>query len=694
MKYKPDSFYRAYVQKLTRTRLILFLALGLVAAPVVESADLALNPSAVFFHLFRFAIFGLTGLAFYLLKFRRTFSSGNLFFFGYFTFLLPSLFMSSYFLERQIGTELYDSGFYLILLSFSLVMPWDLKKSLSVFVSIYLISLASEWSRWHGDFPLLFLPRHLMKGSAILIASVAGYFQERLRFREFTSRSELTESKKEIEAAKNRIEEAYRELKESDKIKTDFFANVNHEIRTPLTLILLPLEMALNREYGELSPGLQKSMATVRTNALRLLNLINGLLDLAKTDAGKMELFQKKQDLKILVQGIVSSLSLIADRKNIKLTLTAKGPIPEFFFDREKIERTFINLISNALKFTDSEGKIDVSLEVNGDLLEARVSDSGIGIPESAFDKIFKRFVQMDSSTNRRYQGTGLGLTLCKEFVELHGGAIRVESRVNEGSTFIFTLPLRREAEEGDRRADRRAKENETRSKRRNEDLAKNLSIAALYESVELIYGGEHSGTLKRQEEGKKVILVVEEHFQLREFIRLSLEKEYDVITAGDGAEGLERVRSVLPDLVISDLMMPCMDGIQLCREMQAFSLTRHIPVILLTAKTDISLKMKALEEGVTEYISKPFYAEELLTRIRSIFKIKALEDETLRLKTMSGDVKKAIEILASLRERPAPESWIGRLQQVQNILESAARDAEKDRLPANSPSRFGSPHS
>jgi signal transduction histidine kinase/DNA-binding response OmpR family regulator len=683
---KFSDIYDEYIRDLTVSRVKFFLMLGMIIIPIIGTIDFVTNPSRQYFHALRFGISFIFGFILFLFfKSGRT-ARKNIFLLGYLSSLLPAMMIGSYILSPDGNMSSYDGGFYLILLAFCLIMPWSLKRSIGVYLSIYLVFLLPGLANRSAANFLVFLQHHLFMISAVIIASTASYFHEQLRFKEFKSSFDLKESRKEMESAKNEIEKAYRDLKEADQIKTDFFTNVNHELRTPLTLILLPLEMALNKEYGELSPLLQKSMSTVRTNALRLLNLINGLLDLAKTDAGKMELYRKRHDLKLIVQGIISSLSLIADRKNIRLIFLSETSIPEFYFDREKIERTFINLISNALKFTDPEGNIEVRLEVKEGFLEARVKDTGIGIPPTAFEKVFKRFVQIDSSSSRKYQGTGLGLTLCKEFVELHGGEIRVESELGEGSTFIFTLPLLMQLpEEGDP-IERRSREMETNIKRRSEDLTKNLSISALYESIDLTKPMEiyESSESENDSLEKYQVLVVEEHAQMREYIRLTLQKEYRVLTAQNGVDALEKIRKFLPDLVISDLMMPQKDGYQLCQEMRESKEMRQIPVILLTAKAEISSKMKALKEGATEYLSKPFHSEELLARVRSLFRLMELEKENLQSKRMAAMVLMISGVIHEINSQDSTlemvQNGIDRIGEIINHFK-AANDPRSLRL-------------
>lgn len=681
---KFSDLYDEYIRDLTVSRVKFFLMLGMMIIPIIGTVDFVTNPSRQYFHVLRFGISFIFGFILFLFFKYDQGTRKNIFLLGYLSSLLPAIMMGSYLLSSDGSSSSYDGGFYLILLAFCLIMPWSLKRSIGVYLSIYLVFLLPGLANRNTGNLLIFVQHHLFMISAVMIASTASYFHEQLRFKEFKSSFELKESRKEMESAKNEIEKAYRELKEADQIKTDFFTNVNHELRTPLTLILLPLEMALNKEYGELSPPLQKNISTVRTNALRLLNLINGLLDLAKTDAGKMELYRKRHDLKLIVQGIISSLSLIADRKSIKLILLAETPVPEFYFDREKIERTFINLISNALKFTDPEGHIEVLLEAKEGFLEARVKDTGIGIPHTAFEKIFKRFVQIDSSSSRKYQGTGLGLTLCKEFVELHGGKIRVESQLGEGSTFIFTLPLLLQMPEEGEPVERRSRELETNVKRRSEDLTKNLSMSALYESIDLTKPEEIAENAGNESQEKYQILIVEEHAQMREYIRLTLQKEYRVLTAQNGAEGLEKIRKFLPDLVISDLMMPQKDGYQLCKEMRESEEMRQIPVILLTAKSEISFKMKALKQGATEYLSKPFHSEELLARVRSLFRLIELEKENMQSKKMAAMVLMISGVIHEINsQEPTPEIVQNGIERIGQIIDhfNAADDQRLPRL-------------
>jgi len=248
-------------------------------------------------------------------------------------------------------------------------------------------------------------------------------------------------SQRNLEIANYKLEKAYAELQQVDRLKSDIISNVGHELKTPLTLILFPVEMALKHEYGKLSPAIENALKTVHTNAVKLLDLVESVLDINRAAAGNFTLKKTRGDFEKTVELVIDSLKVNAQKKEISLTFSNTS-IPKFNFDEDKIERLMINLIQNAIKFTPEKGKVEVVLHRVGGELECRVIDNGIGIPRHYLDKIFERFFQVHGQNTGKFQGSGLGLTLCKEIVEKHNGSIWAENRSGGGTALLFRLPL------------------------------------------------------------------------------------------------------------------------------------------------------------------------------------------------------------------------------------------------------------
>ncbi len=393
------------------------------------------------------------------------------------------------------------------------------------------------------------------------------------------------------------LEQQAKQLKELDQAKTRFFANISHEFRTPLTLILGPLKKMYQGNFS----GDHKSIYGVMIrNAQRLLRLINQLLDISKLEAGKMELKAAKGDLVHFMQLITANYTSLAAGKQIKYQFYHRQDTLEVWFDPDKMEKIMTNLLSNAFKFTPNGGEVTVYLGQQDDQAEIEVKDTGIGIPQEDLDKIFDRFHQVDATQTREQEGTGIGMTLVKELVELHQGTITVKSEVEKGTTFTLLFPLGKDhllpgeiVEEAP-------------------ELALELEDP---EVVEVLRAAARDDAAV-EESDHPHILIAEDNPDMRTYIREALEGQFDLSEAQDGQEGWEKAQESQPDLIISDVMMPRMDGIELCEKLKTHELTSHIPVILLTAKADRSSRLQGLETGADDYLAKPFDEEELLVLI------------------------------------------------------------------------------
>ena len=426
-----------------------------------------------------------------------------------------------------------------------------------------------------------------------------------------------------VETRTHELQDAVDKLTELDRAKSEFFANISHELRTPLTLILAPMESLLKGETEPLSGVHRRHIEIMHHNALRLLKQINSLLDLAKLDAGRMELRYRAGDLVAFLRGLVASITPMAEKKRITLTGHEDVPLPaRSYFDQDRLEKVVLNLVFNALKFTPEGGSVEVrwGLGSEGDV-RVQVKDTGIGISRDDLPKLFKRFSQVDASTNRRYEGTGIGLALAKEIVELHGGRIGIESEPGLGTTMTFTIPLRIEAPEG--------AENPSEATEEPVDWTRELHAAA--EHHQMVGAADEPEALSSQSLSPAngvQILIVEDNHDMREFIAFQLQGEYRVLKATNGVEGVRVAFEALPDLIVSDVMMPEKDGYELCREIRTDARTMHIPIILLTARADMAMKIEGLEHGADDYLTKPFNAQELRAKIKSLLALRGLERE------------------------------------------------------------------
>ncbi len=399
------------------------------------------------------------------------------------------------------------------------------------------------------------------------------------------------------------------EFKVLDKLKSRFFANISHEFRTPLTLILGLLDnFADNRSRIEV----EQDVTIMRRNANRLLNLINQLLELSKFEAGSAKLKAQPHNLLAYLKRVATSFASIAETNEIALNFVDKrktsGEPMVVYFQESKFEKVLLNLLSNALKFTPDGGRIEVVLKQAKNHAVFSVINSGAGIAEDQLPYIFDRFYQGDSSSTRAYEGTGIGLSLVKEIVAIHHGTISVTSKVDVETSFTVKLPLGNEHLTFDEISHETS---EFRSP--NAELENQNSHFQTPNSPK--------GLAEFRSPNSEIILVVEDNEYLRHYISAQLRSQYKVIEATNGREGLATAEQEIPDIIISDIMMPEMDGYELCHEIKTNEKTNHIPVIMLTAKAATASKLEGLETGADAYLIKPFNPEELRLRVRNLIK-------------------------------------------------------------------------
>jgi signal transduction histidine kinase/DNA-binding response OmpR family regulator len=388
-------------------------------------------------------------------------------------------------------------------------------------------------------------------------------------------------------------------LKELDTIKTNFFTNLSHEFRTPLTLILGPLEKLLD---GKAKGDPSSQYQLIHNHASRLLQLVNQLLDLSSLDAGKMNLEIGKYDIVGFVKGIASSFESFAEEKNIKINFTSKKEKLDACFDRDKLQKIISNLLSNAIKFNKENGFVNIRLSeksIKGiSYVQIEVEDNGPGISSEFQKNIFDRFYKSQGLST--VEGTGIGLALVKELVELHFGEIDLKSAEGKGTRFKVTIPVNEEFYE--------KKNFEVSKSFRSEDKVRTFTEVK-----------DNTSASDEIIEEAPLVLIVEDNDDMRQFIIENIQTSYKVIEAVDGEDGINKAVEDVPDLIISDVLMPKLNGYEFCSKIKTDERTSHIPVILLTSKAETNSRIMGLETGADDYLSKPFNSTELLLRVKNL---------------------------------------------------------------------------
>lgn len=424
----------------------------------------------------------------------------------------------------------------------------------------------------------------------LVLFAVLLFFILRLYWINRRHQRQLEEHSRIVEEERDKQEYLNKELEKATQSKLVFFTNVSHDLRTPLTLIAQPVEEV--RKGRNLTP-VQKNLMNIASKNIRILQrLINQILDFRKYENGKLDVKLAEVDFSVLLNDWADSFRELARQKDIRFKVRIEeGNDCHLAIDEEKMERVFFNLVSNAFKHTPSNGKIDLDCRCDGRWLTLRVCDTGEGIPEKDIDKIFERFFRVE---NVRPKGSGIGLALTKAFVELHGGDITVESEEGKGSVFIVTIPVKHVDNKGEMKAIYKEKAV--------------LDEVAPVESVAPVAASD-----------KPMLLFIDDNEDMRNMVISLLGDEYNIALAPNGKEGLRMAAKYVPDLVVSDVMMPVMDGMECCRRIKEEVSTSHIPVLLLTACSMDEQKAEGYESGADGYLSKPFNADVLKARCRSL---------------------------------------------------------------------------
>ena len=447
-------------------------------------------------------------------------------------------------------------------------------------------------------------------------------------------------------------------------IKLRFFTDISHELRTPLTLIASPVTEVL--EHETLTANARKHLTLVHKNTERMLHLVNQILDFRKIENKKMKVLLEKTDVLALLQRVMDNFRLIAEEKNINYQLETNREAIETWIDQDKFEKIIFNLLSNAFKYTPDNKSITVIAYVESDRLIVSIKDEGIGIDLQKQQTLFQRFETL-VKFNILQPSSGIGLSLVKELIELHCGNIEVKSQPGAGSEFTVIFPMNQKAYEGRENTEFILNDGSsipTEKKNEPEPIVEITSMADTTSS----------------EEAPISILIVEDNVELRNFLSDVLSESYRIIAATNGQEGLDQAREYIPDLIISDIMMPVMDGLDMVKSIKENREICHIPIILLSAKSSLDDRISGLEQGIDDYITKPFSATYLKTRIKSLLHQRK-ELQEIYWKAWSEKLNNTQETTLEEKLTPSQHQIISYdeqfMQQVMQVMEEQMENSE-----------------
>jgi signal transduction histidine kinase len=527
--------------------------------------------------------------------------------FGVTWYMIPTLAIAWMMYYANDLNSPYYAGLNIVLLAVGLLSPWTYRQNLisaTAVIGIYLV--ASYSMAVKQPFSAVFNNLYFITLTAVIV--VAGsHAAYRQRFREFSLRFELDKNRKSLEQTNHK-------LVEIDKLKSRFFANVSHEMRTPLTLLLAPLENLVKRYDKIFDDGTHDLLQTMHNNGMRLLKLINDLLELIRLESGRLEI--KKEPLPVVdfINGLASAVKQMAVEKRITFETHTDKELTAILSDRDKLEKIVLNLVFNALKFTPENGRVWLHAKKENNDFILIVGDTGVGIAEKSLPFVFDRFWQEDGSSKRKFQGVGIGLALVKELTDTMGGAVTVESQLGKGTTFTVKLPFQKAELPAQAITGAPADIEPTHS----EEWLVNLYRRAEFFPTAAARKGSSTTTFTRRTH-RPLVLVADDEPDMRRFLVSQLEDDYEVVEAVDGNDAAEKAQEIMPDVILLDLMMPHKDGLQVCRELREYAPTVNIPIILLTARADEEAKFDALQMGANDFLAKPFSSTELQARIKNL---------------------------------------------------------------------------
>lgn len=543
-------------------------------------------------------------------------------------------------------SSLYFPGVMLLFLGMPVLLPLSARQSGmlvgSIFLAFSCLPLFGAGTFGTREyFVNLFFP-----GAAAVEAVFSCALLDNLRFRDFCRTQEIA-------AARD-------ELAKLDDAKTRFSANVHHELRTPLTLMIAPLEGIRGGQYGSVSTEVGRVLETMHSNGQRLLKLISNLLDLSKLENSQFSIVRAPVSLSDVLSELVDGTRPLAAQKGISLSSLGLDELQSVFVDRDAIDKVFMNLIGNALKFTGKDGLIRLEGENVEEGVELRVVDSGIGLAADQLDRIFDRFAQVDTSSTRVHEGTGIGLSLASELVALHEGRIWATSEgPGCGTTMHVFLPVGSsdsfEAEPVLVDALTRAAPTESNVGSAPADSSQERFVELgatvqrwLDQSESDESKSESQASIEANEE-RDLVLVVDDNADMRELLSHILSKEFSIVTARNGLEALKRLEEVTPLLVVTDVMMPEMNGTELCERIKSSESLRQIPVMIVSSKAESEMKVRGLELGADDYVTKPFHPREVLARARSLVQLRKAQHTIAQ---RNGELERALDELESAQSQ------------------------------------------
>lgn len=527
--------------------------------------------------------------------------------------LLVPLVMIAYMIYDTEGAiSTYYAGIILVIVAIGILLPLTLMEvTLFSAAALVIYSIACVLHSPDAvDMNQLFNNLYFLILASVM-SMTAVFFANRRRFNEFRLGFQL--------------ESNYHELSKLDKMKSQFFANISHELRTPLGLILAPLQDLMHAD--NLSPQLRSFLTVANENGMRLLKLVNDLLDLIRLEEGKQALELQPIKLNQLLESQIDAISHYATLKGVSVEKDLCAEDVMLVGDQPAFERIFINLLGNASKFTDEGGVIAVSTRVDGDWVQIEVRDTGVGIPEEELPNIFDRFHQVDASSTRKYQGTGIGLALVKELTEKQGGEIQVKSKLGEGTAMQLRFPMAQVQSIHDRPPSAERKSVDPLEKINRE--AQRSAFATL--DMPLPESKSSGQVLDDQQPS---LLIVDDEPGMRTYLNDLLKPDYRILAANDGQMALDMARAEQPQLMLLDLMLPSMDGLEVCRRLKGDPKTEKIKIVLLTARIDEGAKIEALKNGANDFLTKPFSSIEVKTRLQNLHKQAELENSLRKTNT------------------------------------------------------------
>ncbi|MET0408357.1 MAG: ATP-binding protein [Hyphomicrobium sp.] len=512
----------------------------------------------------------------------------------------------------------YYNGLFLILFAVGVLAPMQPFEAALLCVStlgIYTIACSRVPSAGETINSLLNNLYFLVLTCIISVTAV--HFNYRRRFNEFR--------------LKNKLASQHQELSALDRLKSQFFANVSHELRTPLTLILAPVEK-LKSDAAALGPSSQQLLDVIENNALRLLRLVNDILSLIRLEEGRAALSKKPIDMGHFLQHTAASMKHLAALKGVHLDLHEPSGDLLISADQDALEKIISNVIANAIKFTPPDGRIDISAARDGGMVTVTISDTGIGISAEQLPHIFDRFYQVDGSATRRHQGLGLGLALVRELMTRHGGDVTATSNAGHGTTFVLRFHHALEATQfdmstSDDKPDRLADDPLRMFDRKAS--ARAMMVDESSQSTTVTTSDDAPESDERAE--LPLLLVVDDEPDMRRYLVSMLRETYRIIEAPDGITALEKATQAKPDLILLDVMLPGVSGLEVCRSLKERAETRSTKIIVLTARADEEAKIIALKHGADDFLIKPFSGLEVRSRIANLIRAAQLESDLHR---------------------------------------------------------------